>query len=501
MGKPGKQQNDPGKTYPGDFMLFSCTFVTFLAVVKASIFNLDVAFSEKEKDSERNQKFCPTVYQIEGDVRAIGVDFYNVSLNESSGQMTRKRKSSISENPSSGADPDNTPNSVKKSNEPIHPQAFSNSPSSVPRVRSADENAELENFLANEVITYKYNKNSHERRVSVRMMITHIANNDLEGYGRDHDVFKRLFSHNFNRIKKSGVPFFNYYAIYFGATNFKQLLTKCGFCEFEQMRLREAFVNLIEKNPFHVISYIMSECYFIPEEERKIISERILAKFPELTFFDCLIFELPHDNDNVRTAYNIQFAKFEPAKLNIVKNILMNNIDRGVSDQVLLHFGYKRLLHVLDYPDFFKSLRPECRFLLAKIAVLHSNSAALIRITELDGSLILANFDGSNLFDVIISNRKLNFMPFILAIAHELAFVPKGVRNVSIYESLIIDDDVEMIKAFENHGLSSEFKYINGLNAIQMAYQRRSNYLLLHFSIKYGNVKMTGYLSELSIQS
>ena len=92
-------------------------------------------------------------------------------------------------------------------------------------------------------------------------------------------------------------------------------------------------------------------------------------------------------------------------------------------------------------------------------------------------------------------------MPFILAIAYELAFVPKGDRNVSIYESLIIDDDVKMIEAFENHGLSSEIKYINGLNAIQMAYQRGSSNLLLHFSIKYGNVKVTEYLNELSIQS
>ena len=176
---------------------------------------MDVAFNVEEKDSERNQQFFPTVYQMEGDVRAFGVDFYNVSLNESSGQMTRKRKSSISENPSSGTDPFNEPSSEEKApslniNEPVHPQAFSNSPSSVPRVRSAYENAELENFLANEVMTYRFNKNMHERRVAIRMMITHIANNDLEGYGRDQDVFKHLFDHNFNRIKKSRVPFINF---------------------------------------------------------------------------------------------------------------------------------------------------------------------------------------------------------------------------------------------------------------------------------------------------
>ena len=502
MGKPEKQQIAPGKTYPGNFMLFSCTFVTFLALVKASILNFDIAFSEEE----RNQNICPTIFHMEAEVRAIGVDFYNVCLNEPSGQIAHKRKLSVSENPSSGADPADASSSEKKApgsrvNELIHPQAFSNSTLSVPLVGSASKSAELENFLANEVMTYKFNKNMHERRVAIRMMITHIANNDLEGYGRDQGVFKHLFSHNFNRIKKSGVPFFNFYVIYFGATNFKHLLTKFAPCEFGLMRLRAAFVNLIEKNSLHVISYIMAECFFFPEEDQKYLSEKILAKFPEFTFFECLIFELPHNNDNVRTAYNIQFAKFEPSKLNIVRNILVNNIERRINDRALLHFGYKRLLQVLDYPDFFTSLWPDCKFLLARIAIVHGNLDALIRITELDGSLILANFDGSNLFDVIVSNRKLVFMPFILAIAHELAFVPKGDGNVSIYESLIIDDDVQMIEAFENHGFSSEIKYINGLNAIQMAYQRRSNYLLLHFSIKYGNVKMTGYLSELSIQS
>ena len=37
------------------------------------------------------------------------------------------------------------------------------------------------------------------------------------------------------------------------------------------MRLREAFVNLIEKNSFHVISYIMAECFFIPENDQNIL--------------------------------------------------------------------------------------------------------------------------------------------------------------------------------------------------------------------------------------
>ena len=69
--------------------------------------------------------------------------------------------------------------------------------------------------------------------------------------------------------------------------------------------------------------------------------------------------------------------------------------------------------------------------------------------------------------------------------------------GISLLESLILDDNVEVIKEFESAGFSPEAKIIRNLNAVQLALELLSPKLFDYFVGKYGNEKITSMLLEI----
>ena len=119
---------------------------------------------------------------------------------------------------------------------------------------------------------------------------------------------------------------------------------------------------------------------------------------------------------------------------------------------------------------------------LGKIAVINDDLDALMEMIQLDGNILLMNLnDTQTIFEFVIERNKQKFIPLMISLVPELAVAPKPDGKDSIYKSLIVEDNLEMIKCFEKMDFSSESKVLEGQNAIQMAFEIGSPKLVAHF--------------------
>ena len=340
---------------------------------------------------------------------------------------------------------------------------------------------ELEVYVFREVGSYNFRKSN--RKNLIRKLIVDIAKNDYASYKANENAFIEEFGVTYTGLKIGGVNYVHHYIIYFGATNFAEVIKSRPKSRFDAMDMDEAFKNLINNKPMDTLITIFgSLSVWLLENEQKIVCDLIRAKYPKMHPLDYLFFELPRSAFLSITpdSFKIFKAPTEEEKLAELKNFLIRHQN---SFEFLNHFGLKSLLMIPSmYPELFQGLPDGCKMFLAKIAVIMDDLEALVQIVQLDGNILLMNFNGDlTLFLMAVRFSKKRIVPLMINLVPELATAPQAPGKNSIYKMVIIDDNLEMIQCFEEAGFSSEAKVLDGRNTVQVAFELGVPKLITHF--------------------
>ena len=356
---------------------------------------------------------------------------------------------------------------------------------------------ELNKYVSQEVNSYHFKVPI--RHDLMRMLIEWIAKNDYASYKANENNFKSVFG-AYEMIKKGKerICYLPHYIIYFGATNFIELIRTEPKSGFEKMKLEKAFQNLINTKPLNTVVTIFKACLWLREEDQKKIATLFKSKYPNLHHFDYLYFEFPiiftMQTDDSLKILNASTIEEKLAHLKAFLVYHQNSFYFGD----LKNFAYKRLLVIpTAYPELFQSLPDWTKLTLGKIAVINDDLDALLAMIKLDLNILLMNLNDSNtIFEFVVECNKQKIVPLMISLVPELAIAPKRDGKDSIYKSLIVEDNLEMIKCFEQNGFSSEAKVIEGKNAIQLAFELGVPKLIAHFIESFGRDKVMEYLME-----
>ena len=348
--------------------------------------------------------------------------------------------------------------------------------------------AAIRDYLLSESNYYRFKKPF--RYELLRKMIACIAQNDYASYKANEHEFRSEFGFSYDGLRrgKQRISFLHHYIIYFGATNFIEIIRRDPKSSFKDLELFKAFHNLINTKPIETFVTIIRNCGWIQKEDQKKIDSLYSIPIP-----------INDKLDFLQSSNSI-----DEEKIAIFKSLLVRFQDACTNR--LAHFSLKKLLLIPKaYPDIFKSFPDASKLIFGKVAVLNDDVDALIRLVQLDESILLMNFKNSywTLFDLALENKKMKVIPLMISLVHELAVAPKPDGKYSIYKSLIVEDNVEMIKCFEQNGFSSEAKVhegnnvLEGKNAIQLAFELGVPKLIAHFVESLGRDKVMGYLMEI----
>ena len=224
----------------------------------------------------------------------------------------------------------------------------------------------------------------------------------------------------------------------------------------------------------------------------------IKAKYPRLHPLDYLFLELPRKYlDTTDDAFKIFKAPTEAQKFAELKDFLIRHKD-GLYFEAISTFCLKAMSKIpAMYPEFFRSLPNQSKLLLAKLAVIHDNVETLVQIIQLDENIMLMNPEKDwSLFELAARLSRNQIIEFLINVVPELAFQPQAHYKSPIYSLLIYNDNLEMIKRFEEARVSSEDKILNGKNAIQVAFELGATKIIIHFIQSFGKEKVLGYLIE-----
>ena len=340
---------------------------------------------------------------------------------------------------------------------------------------------ELERYVAREVGSYNFRKPN--RKHLVRKLIVDIAKNDYVSFKDNENKFIEEFGVTCTGYKIGGVNYVHHYIIYFGATNFAEMIRIRPKSNFDEMDLDEAFENLINNKPKDTLVTIFgSACVWMLEKEQKQVCDLVRAKYPDLHPLDYLFFEFPRTSlfNVTHDLLKIFEAPTEEEKLAELKNFLIRHQS---SFNFLQHFGLNRLLIIPSmYPELFQGLQDDCKLFLAKVAVVNDDPEALVQIVQFDTNILLMMFNVDyTLFDLAVKLKKKRIIPLMINLVPELAIATPASGQNSIYKMIIIEDNLEMIKCFEEAGFSSEAKVLDGKNAIQVAFELGVPELITHF--------------------
>ena len=340
---------------------------------------------------------------------------------------------------------------------------------------------ELDGYVYREVGSYNFRKLN--RKHLLRKLIVDIAKNDYVSYKDNENKFIEEFGVTYTGYKIGGVNYVHHYIIYFGATNFAEVIRIRPKSNFDEMDLDKAFENLINNKPKDTLITIFgSACVWMLEKEQKQVCDLVRAKYPDLHPLDYLYFEFPRTYllNITHDLLKIFEAPTEEEKLAELKNFL---IRYQSSFDFLQHFGLNRLLIIPSmYPELFQGLQDGCKLCLAKVAVVNDDLEALVQIVQYNPDILLMKFNVDyTLFDLAVRLNKKRIVPLMINLVPELAIAPEASGKNSIYKMLIIDDNLEMIKCFEEAGFSSEAKVLDGKNAIQVAFELGVPKLITHF--------------------
>ena len=353
---------------------------------------------------------------------------------------------------------------------------------------------QLKHYIKMEQNDYSFPLN-HHCSLHFSKLIKYLAMNDYKGFFRDKPVFTS-FKPTFRKIQKNGIHYLPHYIIYFGATNFLRCLNSFVKIDFEGAELMKAFRNLIQTKDLSVIVKIMKADFSIPEAALKEISQAIKDKYPILHCFDFFFFEFYHVEHGIESnILKILHAENEKEKLDETVKMLSKLF--AFSKISILHFGYRRFLELPKlFPEYFVKLNKTEKLMFAILSLIQNDVAAFVKIVELFPEALLITIKGKTLFDYAVKMKRKDFYPFFLSIVPELLTIPKQ-NGISLLESIILDDNVEVIKELESAGFSSEAKIIHNLNAVQLALELLSPKLFNYFVGKYGNEKITSMLLEI----
>ena len=235
----------------------------------------------------------------------------------------------------------------------------------------------------------------------------------------------------------------------------------------------------------------------IPEPAQKEISQLIKIMYPMMHCLDFFFFEMTHlDQETRNITLKILSAVSEAEKLKHFMELVSKLV--AIVEKQNSHFSLARFLEFPKmYPETFVKFSNLAKFVFIFIALIQSDTSHLIKLIAMFPDLLLHRYNGLTVFDHVIRLKRRSFIPFMLSIVPEHATVPRPDGNVSLYESLIIADDVEMIKAFELAGFISETKCIRNMNAIQLAFELKSPKLFDYLTDKFGQDKVMSYLVEI----
>ena len=353
--------------------------------------------------------------------------------------------------------------------------------------------AAIRDYLLSESNYYNFKKPI--RYELVRKMIACIAQNDFASYNANEKEFKSEFNHSYEGLNrgKQKFSFLHHYIIYFGATDFIEIIKRDPKTSFKDLELLKAFYNLINTKPIEIVSTIFNECRWLQVEDQENVRKLVERKYPNLHDFDHL-YSIPIPKND-----KLDFLQSSiPIDEKRIAKLLVRHQDSSTNR--LAHFSLKNLVSIpKNYPEFFKCLPDASKLIVGKVAVLNDDIDALIRLVQLDGNVLLMNFKNSHstLFDLALEKKKMKIIPLMIRLVPELAVAPKPDGNDSIYKSLIVEDNLEMIKCFEQNGFSSEAKVHEGKNAIQVAFELGVPRLIAHFVDSFGRNKVLGYLKEI----
>ena len=341
-----------------------------------------------------------------------------------------------------------------------------------------DDEAFLEAYINTE--RFSYNSPVFEFREQVGKLLNLLAKNNYSGYLICRTTIANSLGEKFEHLIKFGINYLPYYIIHFGATNFLHLLDLFKI-NLETMNLFLPYVNMIYSKPYPVMTQIMKVSHWIPEKTQKIFCDSIRIKYPSLHPLNYFFFESTHlGSDSVELTHKILMGKNNNEKLHHLQQFL--ELNSKLRNEHLTHFCFLMLSSIpISYQEFFMNLPIELKFFLAKIAVIQGDIVALVQISELVPELLVYHENGKTLLDLVVKCRKICLLNLFLTLAPEVALYSGSGRAISIYESLIIADDVEMVTEFESCGISWSKKSIGSKSAIQVAFEKECIGLVKHF--------------------
>ena len=483
-------------------------FLLLLASVKGSQINFDLAFSEECMDGP-----CPVIYYSDKPIRPIGTPYDEQSIfaiqSTPKPPQTQPSATGITAMPSTKSSPQTPKPKTFENKSSQNDQTGLPVPSAVPISKPSVSIDLTRNpriwpvrrpsrfidpqYIALEKVHYKFRS---VRGTKLEKFLTYIAENDYVGFSQDQEI-SLAFGRNFKSLQKNDVEYFPHYVVRFGATNFLRCFNKYVEVDFEGAKLIDAFKNLIGTKPLKTVIEIMKFNFNIPETAQKEISQLIRVKYPMLHCFDFFFFEMTHHDQETRNiTFKILSAVTEAEKLKHFMELAQKLA--VIAEKQYSHFSLVRFLEFPKmYPESFVKFSNLAKFVFIFIALVQSDTSYLVKLIGMFPDLLLHRYNGLTVFDHVIRLKRRSFIPFMLSIVPEHAMEPRPDGNVSLYESLIIADDVEMIKAFELAGFSSETKRIRGMNAIQLAFELKSPKLFDYFTDKFGQDKVMSYLVEI----